>query len=371
MVGICVGSDGHGNDYVHAVYGEDPVRGPNSGYVWYVRSGDGGATWTAPVDIKGYSGLDRPAPCDICADSSSDVYVVYGPEWDTYPRVHFCWSINSGTSWNWKALNTTDQSGAATVLCDDSSGVYIFYNTDQGYIGYQYSTNKCGTWSSIVQVAPRYSTWENYPRIPVGWVDPSKTSFHIIFSDYVSDTNHDYEIYYVQMLTNGAVLVPRYLQSVLAPECNHWDFGRSLIVYDEGTILVGCSQRFQWDFPLVDPQFAEPYVMLISGLLPASVGDRPHSETVPLGRLAPWPNPTSRTASIQYSLSRDQHVTVEVYDATGKLVRTLVESVHNQGTHTATWDGKNDAGEPVAQGVYIVQVNAGESPSIHKVVISR
>jgi len=51
------------------------------------------------------------------------------------------------------------------------------------------------------------------------------------------------------------------------------------------------------------------------------------------------PNPTRRTATIQYGLPRTQHVSLVVYDVAGRAVATLVDATQERGAHEARFDG--------------------------------
>ena len=54
-------------------------------------------------------------------------------------------------------------------------------------------------------------------------------------------------------------------------------------------------------------------------------------------------------APLRASKRRDETVGVRVYDASGRLVRTLVKAEHQApGVKTLVWDGRNDGGRPVA-----------------------
>ena len=52
------------------------------------------------------------------------------------------------------------------------------------------------------------------------------------------------------------------------------------------------------------------------------------------------------------------HVSLRVYDVSGRLVRTLVDGEKGAGYHTAVWDGRDDAGTEVASGVYFCRMEA-------------
>lgn len=61
---------------------------------------------------------------------------------------------------------------------------------------------------------------------------------------------------------------------------------------------------------------------------------------------------------IQYSLSHPAEVTIRIYDFASRPVRTLIENAERRGAenHGENWDGKNDAGEVVANGVYFYRI---------------
>ena len=58
------------------------------------------------------------------------------------------------------------------------------------------------------------------------------------------------------------------------------------------------------------------------------------------------------------------NVTVKIYDFALDLVRTLIAYHPVEGDNWLEWDGKNEAGDVVANGVYyyIVEKESGSSP---------
>ncbi|MDA0335135.1 MAG: hypothetical protein O2782_08230 [bacterium] len=59
-----------------------------------------------------------------------------------------------------------------------------------------------------------------------------------------------------------------------------------------------------------------------------------------------------------YSLAADARVTIEIYDFSSRRVRTLVDGVDRAGgnNHGEKWDGLDEDGHPVANGVYFFRV---------------
>ena len=77
--------------------------------------------------------------------------------------------------------------------------------------------------------------------------------------------------------------------------------------------------------------------------------------------LAPSPNPFNPATTIAYTLASEGHAAVRVFDAAGRLVCTLVDREHEAGEHATTWDGRTDAGDRAASGVYFVRMEADVS----------
>jgi hypothetical protein len=70
------------------------------------------------------------------------------------------------------------------------------------------------------------------------------------------------------------------------------------------------------------------------------------------------PNPAHEASTLRYDLPRAARVTLVLYDASGRRVRTLVDASLPPGRHSALWDGRNDGGAPCASGLYFVAFTA-------------
>ena len=78
-----------------------------------------------------------------------------------------------------------------------------------------------------------------------------------------------------------------------------------------------------------------------------------------------YPNPFNPETWIPYKLSQDTQVTISIYNIKGQLVRTLSLGRKGEGTYlsktkAAYWDGRDDAGEEVASGIYFYKFTAGD-----------
>ena len=70
------------------------------------------------------------------------------------------------------------------------------------------------------------------------------------------------------------------------------------------------------------------------------------------------PNPFNPVTTIDFSLATDGRATIRVFDASGRVVRTLIDSPVDAGPHTVVWDGTTDAGRRAASGVYFLKMEA-------------
>jgi hypothetical protein len=97
----------------------------------------------------------------------------------------------------------------------------------------------------------------------------------------------------------------------------------------------------------------------------------------PLAPLAAWPLPY-RGGDLVVSFATGSapgggpgEAVVELYDATGRRVRTIARGRFAAGYRTATWDGRRERGGPVSSGIYFLRVtSAGERHHL-KVVVAR
>ncbi len=84
-----------------------------------------------------------------------------------------------------------------------------------------------------------------------------------------------------------------------------------------------------------------------------------------------WPNPTAGLTQIRYQLQGSGPVDIDVYDTAGRLVRSLWEGHQLSGAHTLHWDGRNDQGLEVPDGVYFVQLSSDDAEESRKIHVVR
>jgi hypothetical protein len=107
------------------------------------------------------------------------------------------------------------------------------------------------------------------------------------------------------------------------------------------------------------------------------VGDDGSDEPVPglptyeSFELSCHPNPFNPAATITFSLASSRHANLAIYDAQGRLVRTLVDGTLARGRHSIAWNGTNESGARVASGVYFSRIAADKKFATKKILLLR
>lgn len=83
----------------------------------------------------------------------------------------------------------------------------------------------------------------------------------------------------------------------------------------------------------------------------------------------PSPNPSGGTISMRLGLPREGSADLAVFDVSGRLVARVANSRRVAGWHDLSWDGRDQAGRPVASGTYFLRLTAGSSVTRRFVVL--
>ncbi len=81
-----------------------------------------------------------------------------------------------------------------------------------------------------------------------------------------------------------------------------------------------------------------------------------------------FPNPFDQTIRFSGVTPDDDHMSINIYDMTGKLVRKLFDGRVDRGQWRVTWDGQGQEGGFLRSGVYLVRVGLGAEMYSLKVI---
>jgi hypothetical protein len=87
-----------------------------------------------------------------------------------------------------------------------------------------------------------------------------------------------------------------------------------------------------------------------------------------------YPNPFNPNTTIQFELgsfgeNATEHVQLEIFNILGRHVKTLVDERMLPGSYQVEWNGTTSSGSPVASGIYLYRLVAGESSETRKMVL--
>ena len=81
------------------------------------------------------------------------------------------------------------------------------------------------------------------------------------------------------------------------------------------------------------------------------------------------PNPCRVSTRIGFDLPASAAVSLEVFDVSGRLVRTLADRAFRAGRYQMEWDGSGDRGGRLAPGVYLYRLRAGTLEATRRIVL--
>jgi hypothetical protein len=108
-----------------------------------------------------------------------------------------------------------------------------------------------------------------------------------------------------------------------------------------------------------------PWDILVRDGSTTGVGDTPSVTT--LGQN--YPNPFNPETSIPFTLAREGRVVLQVFDANGRLVATLLDENRSAGQHVAHWNGRDARGRVSSSGVYFARLETRGSEQTRKLVL--
>jgi M6 family metalloprotease-like protein len=83
-----------------------------------------------------------------------------------------------------------------------------------------------------------------------------------------------------------------------------------------------------------------------------------------------YPNPFNAVTTISYQVPRTARVAFTIYDLSGKIVyQNRPEGLLPPGRYTFRWNGTDGSGQPVASGIYFLQMRSGDFHQVRKLLL--
>jgi hypothetical protein len=100
----------------------------------------------------------------------------------------------------------------------------------------------------------------------------------------------------------------------------------------------------------------------LNGLL-SSTGNNAYHRTSRIQSRC-FPNPFNSTTNINYILTEDTHVKLDVFNIAGRRVSGIVDEFQNSGLHSVKWDASD-----YSSGIYFYRISAGNENLTKRLVL--
>lgn len=196
--------------------------------------------------------------------------------------------------------------------------------------------------------------------IPYNDLDLNKVSVKVTYSDYSTETKYfDYDnkdnvdVYY------SSTSPPTHDGITFEPSSYNWETDQQvhlIFQFTGGTI-------YQADVKLYNcKEVNEATETFFTGI-------EEERETEQFLLCQNCPNPFKNCTEIEYTLPRNSQVKVIIYNIAGQRVKTLIDANKKAGTYVVHWDGRDNRGEQVADGVYLYEIGAGDYSDRKKMIL--
>ncbi len=209
-------------------------------------------------------------------------------------------------------------------------------------------------------------------------VNPGTLNWHVMLvQDFPIKANHTYEVYLLAEVFNDKPIGIDF-QSTTGDYKVH--FFQTIDITDQifyGPIVFDSIEddpSCQFKLALSEnkePIFLDAVRVVDTGWEPNTTAVRHNTTGTPAGYKLEqnYPNPFNPSTNISFELSDPDEVTLDVFDITGKKVRTLFYQNKAVGRHTVQWSGRDFTGTPVAGGIYLCRMQTSRSAKIIRMLL--
>lgn len=354
--------------------------------ILFSRSTDGGLSWSTPLKVSDVGGdcidsdntvegavpavgpngeiyLSWSGPLGIMFDKSGDGGATFGTD---------IYVTEQPGGWDFEVPGIYRCNGLPITACDISDSpyqgnVYIAWsdqrngtnNTDVFFIK---STDGGETWGEVKQVnddataTHQFFTWMT--------VDQITGSIYYVFYDRRNSTGLATDVYVAKSDDGGETFSNfRVNQSSFTPSAFIFFGDYTNIAARNGKVYPIWMRMDGFDLSVWAALLEFPPVGIALAQQPDGIEGFELYQN--------YPNPFNPETAISYRLATVSDVEVQVYNLLGQRVKTLIREIQAAGIHTLRWDGQDEAGQPVAGGMYLYRLIAGEKVQTKKMLLIR
>lgn len=379
--------------------------------IYFKRSADKGVSWDNDIRLTNNGSYS----IDPCIDIyTSVIQVAWSDNRDGNYEIYFKRSTDNGTNWDavQRITNNASESNFPSINTISNNTILVWSDNRDGNseIYYNKSTNAGATWGSDARLTNNsansvnpdvtgysngsgynlYLTWSDYrdgnsevyfkrsTDNGVSWntdqritndagisiypvLDVFGQNLYIVWQDYRAG---NYGVYYNRSLNSG-------LSWDIDLKLNTSALGASapsICIYNTGLHVVWCDERDN-DLEIYYKQNPTGNITSITN----TGTEIPENFSLSQN----FPNPFNPTTNFEFSIpllrgvdvpsTRDGggvFITLEIYDAIGRKIETLVNSAMNPGTYKVEWKASN-----YNSGVYFYRLTAGSYRETKKMLL--
>jgi hypothetical protein len=132
--------------------------------------------------------------------------------------------------------------------------------------------------------------------------------------------------------------------------------GGGKFAYVDRGVEPGATYRYQIGVVDADGEFFSPITTVSVDALSAALEQN-------------RPNPFNPSTTIRFVVPEREHVSLAVYDASGRIVRRLLDETARAGVREVVWDGRDERGVAQSSGVYFYRLSTGKRVESRKMVL--
>lgn len=83
------------------------------------------------------------------------------------------------------------------------------------------------------------------------------------------------------------------------------------------------------------------------------------------------PNPFFESITIRYNLPKPENATLDIFDVTGRCVRTIFHGQKGAGAHSMQWNATDQEGIKVSSGIYILRLRIGSEVLSSTIILAK
>ena len=202
-----------------------------------------------------------------------------------------------------------------------------------------------------------YGYYEYTDTSAIEW-SATNDSLTLIFTDY--DEYYGYE--YSDTISLAYEVADDMLS--LSAEFDFCEDDYYYYYYDD------CYEMFEMQFGITDIQdITLDFSMEMSYNGPLAIAGEIELQPDEFRLYNAYPNPFNPTTTLKYEMGSAGPVFIDVFNVSGRKIRSLYNGIQSPGQHEIRWDARDDRGRSMSSGVYLFKVNVNGKQQTAKTLL--